>query len=78
MRVETPRFALVQWPGKPGEPVDCPLCPPCCITLDAVVEAVRRGAVLLGREDDILTPFNAPRIESGFCDPGDENDARPC
>lgn len=70
---DVPRFGFVLWPN---DGVHDPTLP-CCITLDALPSAVARGAIVIGREDEIREVFNPPRISSGFCDPGDENDVRP-
>jgi hypothetical protein len=72
---DIPRHGFVLWPDDGTHDPTLPYC----ITLDAVPHALLRGAVLLCREDEVResVTFNPPRI-TGYCDPGDENDARPC
>jgi hypothetical protein len=48
MRAQAARFALVRWPDA----YDMTL--PCCITIEVVDEAIRRGAILVGREWDVI------------------------
>lgn len=62
MRTELARFALVRWPDAFDPTV------PCCITLDAVNDAVARGAILVGREWDIAGD-GVPVIEPGQSNP---------
>lgn len=59
MRNEQPRFALVAWPGQGDQA-------PCCITLEALPNAVERGALLVATEADLLPVmmFNAPRLRT--------------
>ncbi len=51
MRYEVARFALVVWPNAPM-PDESNRIAPCCVTLDSVESAMKRGAVLVGREWD--------------------------
>lgn len=56
-RRESPRFALVRWPDAESDV-------PNCITLDAVPAAVARGALVLAREDAILSePLPKPAMD---------------
>lgn len=47
-RIDWPRFALVLWPDSLPDL-------PSCITLDGVADAEARGAVVIAREDDIMS-----------------------
>ena len=45
---ESPRYALVVF-------ADATANAPCCISLDALPAAISRGALVLAREDDVLS-----------------------
>ena len=69
MRNEQPRYALVQWPTRTADERPGP---PCCIVLDALPNAIARGALVIAREDALLpvVTFNTPRIvdaDGGDC-----------
>jgi hypothetical protein len=57
-----PRFAMVVWPDALDQTL------PSCIYLDGVDDAVKRGALLIGREDAEM--FGVPVRDR---DPGDED-----
>lgn len=48
MRLERPRFAWVLWPDSFDPTV------PSCISLDGIAAALKRGAILVGVEDEEL------------------------
>lgn len=70
MRTELARFALVRWPDAYDPTV------PCCITLDAVADAVARGAILVGREWDVAGD-GVPVIDPAQSNPRREVDEAP-
>ena len=66
---QPPMFAFVIWPDfDPDEPLSC-------IYIDGIPAAMARGAVLVGREDEVRASvahgFNPPRFACG-ADLGDE------